>query len=143
SARATAGRRQAARLPDSDDRRSERRGGMARCLRRGGTRRGDREAGGWHLSARQARDVQDQARTNGRLRGGGVPLAQERKRQDWLAAPRTVRRGREASSRGRHFVVHDGRAEGARVGARTVAAGCLEGASLARMGGCWQRRKAR
>ncbi len=37
------------------------------------------------------------------------------------------------------FVVHDGRAEGARIGARTVATGCLEGASLARMGGCWRQ----
>ena len=48
------------------------------------------------VRARQARDDQGEARADGRLRGGGVPLAQGRKgRARRLAAARALRRSRE------------------------------------------------
>ena len=73
----------------------ERRRRLARAVRGRGARRRDREAGRRHLRAGQARDVQDQARAHGRLRGRGVPLAQERARHAGrLAAARPLRRRR-------------------------------------------------
>ncbi len=59
-----------------------------------GPGRRDRQAAGRALPAGQARDVQDQARADGRLRGGRVPGAQERPGRDRLAAARAVRRRR-------------------------------------------------
>ena len=53
-----------------------------------------------HLSARQAGDGQGQAPAHGRLRGGGLPHAQGRRRRG-LAAARPVRRLRDAAPRRR------------------------------------------
>src|SRR2546430_1621677 len=64
---------------------------VARAVRRRGARWRDREAGGAHLSTGQTRDDQGQARAHRRLRGGGVPLAQDRQRRGGLAAARPVR----------------------------------------------------
>ena len=75
-----AGRVRSADLPDADDARSRRRGGVAGTLRRRGSRRRHRQASGWLIRARQARDDQGQARAHGRLRRRRVPLAQERYR---------------------------------------------------------------
>ena len=70
------------------------------------------------VSARQARDDQGQARANGRLRRGRLPLAQERPgHADRVAAARALRRRGVAAARRRHVVVHDGRAQGAGRGA--------------------------
>ena len=50
------------------------------------------------LPARQAHHDQGEARAHRRLRGGGVPLAQEREGHPGLAAARTLRRTRECCS---------------------------------------------
>ena len=61
-----------------------RRRGMAAAVRRRRPRRRHRQAPTRCLSARQARDVQDQARAHRRLRRRRVPLAQGRRRR-WSA----------------------------------------------------------
>ena len=70
-----------------------------------------REARRLALRARQADDGEDQARAHRRLRGGRLPLAQERAGDaDRLAAARPLERGRAAPARRRHVLVHDGQA---------------------------------
>ena len=76
--RRPAGRRGAAPLPDAHDARPRDRDPVARGVRGRRSRRRDRQAGGQSLPAGQARDAQGEARAHGRLRGGRVPLAQER-----------------------------------------------------------------
>ena len=85
---------------------------LALALRRRGSRRRDRQARGRAIPARQARDDQDQARAHRRLRGRRLPLAQERAGRGRLAAARAVRRARQAASRRRDLVLHDGEAQG-------------------------------
>ena len=93
-----AGRVGSADPPDADDARPRRRGGVAGALRRRGSRRRDRQAGGWPVRARQARDDQGEARAHGRLRGRRIPLAQERKGRRRIAAARALRRHGEGCS---------------------------------------------
>ena len=120
--------------PMTRDRAQARR--VAGALRRRGPRRRDRQAGGRHLSARQARDAQGQARAHRRLRRRRLPLAQGREgRARRLAAARALRRRRRAASRRRHLVVHDGAAHGSsRRSWRRCASDALDGASVARVG---------
>ena len=70
-----------------------RRGRLVRPLRGGRPRRRRRQAGGPALPAGQAGDAQGQARAHRRLRGGGLPHAQGRRRRR-IAAARPVRRRR-------------------------------------------------
>ena len=82
----------------------------------------------------QARDDQDQARADRRLRGRGLPVAQERpQRARRIAAARVVRR-RRAASRRRHVVVHHDRAQAAGARARAAARARPRRASVARVG---------
>ena len=73
---------------------------MVRRLRGRRAGRRDRQAPRPALPARQARDGQDQAPAYRRLRGGGVPLAQERAGDhDRVAAAGAVERRRAAAAR--------------------------------------------
>ena len=74
-----------------------------------------------NLSARQAHDVQDQARAHRGLRGVRISLAQEGARCRRLTAARLVRRPGDAASRRRDLFVHDGEAQAAGRGAGAAA----------------------
>ena len=76
--RRPAGRRGATALPDAHDARPGDGDPVARGVRGRRSRRRDRQAGGQSLPAGQARHAEGEARAHGRLRGGRVPLAQER-----------------------------------------------------------------
>ena len=76
-------------------RRRRRRPGVVRHLRGRRARRGRRQARRRHVRAGQAGDAQGQARAHRGLRGGRVPLAQERA-GGRLAAARPVRRRRRS-----------------------------------------------
>ncbi len=80
-------------LPDAGDPRHRDGPEVVRGVRGGRPGRGGREAARLAVPARRTRDVQDQARAHGRLRGRGLPLAQVRAGRR-LAAARPVRRGR-------------------------------------------------
>src|SRR6185436_13817340 len=87
------------------------------------------------VSARQAGDAQDQAPADGGLRGGGIPLAQERSGNPHrLAAPRALRRRRQAQPRRHHVLVLLGSPRGARRGIGTAPRGCGQGAPVAGVG---------
>ena len=86
---------------------------LVRALRGRRPRRRRREAARRHLSARQARDVQDQARPDRRLRRRRLPHAQDRRPRDRLAAARPVRRDGAARERRRRGRPSDGDAAGA------------------------------
>ena len=96
-------------------------------------RRRGRQAARRHLPARQAHDVQDQARAHRRLRGRRVPLAQER-RDRGVAAARAVRRRRTPAPRRRRRLVPDGPAREPRRRARAARRGRPVAASVGRMG---------
>ena len=81
-----------------DDARPGDRDAVARGVRGRRSGWGDRQAGGQSLPAGQARHDQGEARAHGRLRGGRVPLAQERAGRGRLAAPGTLRRRAACSS---------------------------------------------
>ena len=70
----------------------------------------DRQAAGDHLSAGQARDVQDQARAHRGLRGRRLSSAQVRRRGDRLAAARALQGRRHTRVGRRHRRLSDGRA---------------------------------
>ena len=61
-----------------------------------GSRRSRRQATDHPVPARQANHVQDQARSDGRLRRRRIPAAQVRRRRDRLAAARALQRRRHA-----------------------------------------------
>ena len=109
--------RGAAALPHPHDARPGDRGPVARAVRGRRSGRRDRQAGGQPLPAGQARHDQGEARAHRRLRGGRVPLAQERTGRGRLAAPGSLRRARRAAARRGHVIVHHGDAQAAREGA--------------------------
>ena len=128
--------------PDADDARPRGRGGVARPVRGRRPRRRDGQAARRRLSARQARDAQDQARAHRRLRGGRLPLAQGRpRRAGGLAPARALRRPRTPAPRRRHLGLHDGHAAGAGAGARAAARARARRSPLARVGGSHGRRQ--
>ena len=93
AARGDARPRRATHAPHPDDDRPRHRGRLVPSLRGCGARRGDGQASRGHVRAEQARDVQGEARARVRLRRGGLPVAQERRRDfGRVAASRSVRR---------------------------------------------------
>ncbi len=83
----------AARAPQPVHDRPRRRAAVVRAVRGGRARRHRGQAPGRHLSPRRADDGEGEAQPDGRLRGGGLPLAQGRPR-DRVAAARPLRRRR-------------------------------------------------
>src|SRR3954449_12682131 len=90
--RAGAGERGTADPRHSSHARRDDRPCVVRPLRGGRARRPDRQAARSHLRARQAGDVEDQARADGGLRGRRLPRPQDRARRDRVAPARPLRR---------------------------------------------------
>ena len=96
------------RLRHARDHRPRRGERLVHALRGRRPRRRRREAARRHVPARQAHDVQGQARAHRGLRRRGLPLAQDG-RDRRLAPARALRRRRPAASRRRRGLVPDGR----------------------------------
>ena len=106
------GRGRAAGARHADHDRPGRGGPVVRDLRRGRAGRADRQAGRHRLRAGQATHVQDQTCPYGGLRGGRVPVPQDR-RGGRIAAAGAVRRGGPAAPRRGERVVHRRAPQGA------------------------------
>ena len=89
---AVAGQRDAAAAPDADDARARGRGRLAAALRGRGAGRCRGQARRRALPARQASDVQDQARPHRGLRRGGVSLVPRHPGRGGLAVAGPLRR---------------------------------------------------
>lgn len=92
------------------------------------------EAGRRALAPGPARDAENQAPAHCRLRGGRLPLAQERRGRHWLAAARTLRRSKGAPAHRFDLCLQHADATCAREGIGALAAEDAGGPPLGRVG---------